>query len=448
MEAKAAELVRRLRDRGFDAYFAGGCVRDRVMGLEPADIDIATDAHPEQVMEIFERTLPIGARFGVVLVVSPPLQFEVSTFRSDEIYVNGRHPEHVTYSDARHDAFRRDFTLNGMFYDPLGQKILDYVGGQPDIERRLIRSIGDPRRRFEEDKLRLMRGVRFAARFGYRIEEETWEATREMAPEILQVSPERIREELMKILLHPSRRTGLLLLRDSGLLRAILPEVCAMEGIEQPPEFHPEGDVWEHTLLMLEGAEEPSHALALAILLHDVGKPLTFSRSDRIRFHSHSRVGLDVARDILGRLRFPNATRERVLHMIRDHMRFMDVQRMKESTLKKFLRTEDFEDHLELHRLDCLASHGDLSNYHYCKEKLAQFKATEEQEPLHPPRILSGHDLIALGYEPSPLFKRILDAVEDAQLEGRVKTRTEALAFVQAQFPLEGGGKGAVDNGP
>jgi poly(A) polymerase len=438
----AIKIVKTLRQAGFKAYFAGGCVRDQVMGREPQDYDVATDARPEAVIRLFPMTIPVGMSFGVVIVLEGPYPFEVATFRSDGQYLDGRHPVEVHFSSEEEDAKRRDFTINGMFYDPISRRIVDYVGGQEDIKARLIRCIGNPQERFSEDKLRLMRAVRFATQFDYKIEERTYQALLALADQITVVSAERIRDELSKILTGPRPAQGLRLLHQTGLLKAILPEVTAMEGVQQPPEFHPEGDVWIHTLLMLEKmVPASSFDFALSVLLHDVGKPPTFSPpkasasggKDRIRFDNHCQVGAEMAEQICTRLRLSRKQTEKVVELVREHLRFKDVRLMRESKLKRFLRGEHFLDHLELHRLDCLASHGDLSNWEFCKQKLEEIGPEE----MRPERLVTGHDLIQMGYVPGPLFSEILTAVEDAQLEGRVKDREAALELIQKQFPLD-----------
>lgn len=437
LREKAVEVVQVLRKAGFRAYWAGGCVRDLVMGHEPQDFDIATDARPEQVMKLFPKTVPVGVSFGVVKVLADESEFEVATFRSDGRYLDGRHPVEVHYSGDREDAARRDFTINGMFYDPVKKEIIDYVDGQRDIKAGLIRAIGNPRERFEEDKLRLMRAVRFASRFNYGIEPQTYEAIKERAGEIVQISAERIRDELKKMLTGPNPSGSLSLLLEIGLVKPILPEVTAMAGVEQPKEFHPEGDVLTHTLLLLKNINRPSFELALAALLHDIGKPSTFtppkSDHDRIRFDNHCEVGARLAESICGRLRLSNEQTELVVELVRDHLRFKDVQQMRESTLKRFLRRPGFPEHLELHRLDCLASHGDLTLWEFCNKKLAEIGPEE----MRPERLLTGDDLIRTGYSPGPLFSKILTLLEDAQLEGRIKSREEALEWVRREFPLK-----------
>jgi len=430
MAEKAIEIVKILREGGFRAYWAGGSVRDLVMGHKPQDYDVATDARPEQVMKLFSKTVPVGVSFGVVKVIEDGFEFEVTTFRSDGRYIDGRHPAEVHYSDDREDAARRDFTINGMFYDPLKKEIIDYVEGRRDIAAGVIRAIGDPHERFEEDKLRLMRAVRFAARFGYVIEPKTEAALRDLAGQIHQISAERIRDELKKMLTGPNPSDSISLLIQTGLMKTILPEVLAMAGVEQPKEFHPEGDVLTHTMLLLRNLDLPSFELALAALLHDIGKPPTFSIRGRIRFDNHCEVGARMTEAICGRLRLSNEQTERVADLVRDHLRFKDVQQMRESTLKRFLRQPFFSDHLELHRLDCLASHGDLTNWEFCKKKLAELGPEE----IRPKRLLTGDDLITMGYPPGPLFSKILTLLEDAQLEGSIKNRDEAIAWLRREF--------------
>jgi poly(A) polymerase len=402
-----------------------------VMGNPPHDIDIATSAHPDQVMALFDKVIPVGIKYGVVLVLLDGKSYEVTTFRTDERYVDGRHPESVRFATAEEDARRRDFTINGLFYDPIGDQVVDYVGGLEDIKNKIVRTIGDPYERFAEDKLRLMRAIRFACRLEFSIEAATFSAIKELAPQISQVSQERIRDELVKIITGPHPGRGLRLLQESGLMRHILPEVHAMAGVAQPPEFHPEGDVFVHTCLALDLLESPSPVLAMGTLLHDVGKPPTFTVKERIRFDNHVEVGARIAEDICRRLRFSNDETEQIVDLVRDHLRFMHVRQMRQSTLKRFLRKPNFLDHLELHRADCLACHGNLENWRFCRQKLEELK----DEEIAPPRVLTGDDLIALGYKPGPLFKEILSAVEDAQLEGKVKTREEAIQLVTQTFP-------------
>ena len=437
----ALSVLERIRDEGHSAYFVGGCVRDLLLGVAPQDYDIATSARPADIISLFPETLAVGAQFGVVLVlVRPngtrdvaPVQVEVATYRSDVGYSDGRHPDAVRYSDtAEEDVQRRDFTINGLLLDPLTNEVIDYVGGRSDLERKIIRTIGDPRARFREDKLRMMRAVRFAARLGYEIEPQTTNAIRELARDIHQVSRERIRDELDKMLTEGQARQCFELLDATGLLTEILAEISAMKGVQQPPEYHPEGDVWTHTLLLLEGLEKGcSKSLAWGVLLHDVGKPPTFRVApDRIRFDAHAEVGTRMAEEICRRLRFSNETTHQVAALVGNHMRFGDAKKMKESTLKRFMRLPHFEEHLELHRLDCTGSHRDLSLYNFIRERLA---STPEEE-MRPTPLITGKDLIQHGWKPGPKFRAMLQAVEDAQLEGTLHTREEAISFVETNF--------------
>jgi len=458
LQQHASRIVHTLRERGHQAYFAGGCVRDLLLGREPADYDVATDATPRQVMQIFPQTYAVGEQFGVVLVPfeaettkgtkehegeEPKTQrrrkaVEVATFRSDIGYSDGRHPDEVRFTkDPREDAERRDFTINGMMLDPATNEILDFVGGSGDLAAGAIRAIGDAERRFAEDKLRMLRGVRFAARFDYVIEPATLAAIQKLASKIQQVSFERVREELTKMLTEGHARRAFELLDLSGLLREVLPEIAAMKGVEQPPQFHPEGDVFIHTLLLLDKLRPDASGtipttLAWGALLHDVGKPPTFRVApDRIRFDGHVDVGGKMAAEILRRLRFSNYETQQILALVANHMRFADVQRMKQSTLKKFLRMSAFDEHLELHRIDCLSSHGHLDLYEYSREQLQSMPPEE----IRPKPLISGRDLMAAGYQPGPLFKEILTAVEDAQLEGRLASPDAAMEYVRREFP-------------
>jgi poly(A) polymerase len=436
---QAVQVVRTLRAQGHQAYLVGGCVRDLLLGREPADYDVATDATPAQVMQIFPRTWAVGAQFGVVLVPveessGGPKPVEVATFRSDGLYADGRHPNEVRYTTRpEEDVQRRDFTINGLLLDPLDHdRVLDFVGGRQDLEAGIVRTIGDPQQRFQEDRLRLLRAVRFAARFGYTIEPGTFAAIRELAPLLDSVSRERIRDELTKMLTEGRARSAFELLDRAGLLHELLPEVERMKGVQQPPEFHPEGDVWIHTLGLLEmlppGA---SPTLAWGALLHDVGKPPAFRVApDRIRFDGHVEVGEAIARDLCRRLRMSNDDTEQILALIANHMRFADAIHMKQSTLRRFMRLPRFAEHLELHRMDCLASHGNLAAWRYVRE---QYACTPEEQ-IRPAPLLTGHDLIALGMHPGPAFRDILSAVEDAQLEGRLETKEQALELVR-QIP-------------
>ncbi len=429
MRDEAISIVRRLREAGHTAYFAGGCVRDMVRGVEPHDYDIATSATPDDVQRLFAKTVPVGAQFGVVLVLEGEHQFEVATFRSDEVYLDGRRPTGVKFSSPEQDARRRDFTVNGLFYDPLTGDIIDFVSGRADIERKIVRCIGDARQRFTEDKLRLLRCVRFASSLGYDIEPATFAAVRELAGQINAVSAERIRDELMKILTRPNAGRGLEMLDATELLPEMLPEIAAMKGVEQPAEFHPEGDVFTHTRLMLDALPvNPSHVLVLAVLLHDVGKPPTFARApDRIRFNEHDRIGAEMTAQILQRLRFPNDTIAKVVLCVAEHMRFQFVKEMRPAKLKRILARETFPDELELHRIDCASSHRNQENYEFLKTKVAELP----REVLKPAPLLTGHDLLALGLTPGPLVGQILREAEEAQLEERLRSREEALAFAR-----------------
>lgn len=436
MDAKreaATEIVRRLRARGFAAYLVGGCVRDMLMGRPPKDYDIATAATPAQVLELFPDALTVGAQFGVVIVPDAAGNVEVATFRTDGAYADGRHPGEVRYTQTpQEDVQRRDFTINGLLYDPLSEQVLDYVGGQADLHSRRLRTIGDPFERFGEDRLRMLRAVRFTARFGFKLEPAALEAIRQLAPQIHSVSAERVRDEIVKILTEGPARTGFELLDQAGLLAEVLPEIKRLQGVEQPPEFHPEGDVWIHTLMMLEGLRQPTPTLALGVLLHDVGKPPTFTIRERIRFDNHVEVGAKMAEEICLRLRLSTRDSERVVELVRHHLRFKDFPQMKRSTQLRFIRMEGFEEHLELHRLDCLSSHRDLTNYEMARRLLEQ----TPREEIKPVPLLRGGDLIAQGYTPGPRFKTILQAVEDAQLDGRIHDRSEALRLVNQQFPI------------
>jgi poly(A) polymerase len=432
----AAKICRKLRESGHQAYLVGGCVRDLELGREPEDFDVSTDAHPERVQELFPESLAIGAQFGVILVVEDGAQVEVATFRSDVGYSDGRHPDSVVFSpSAREDVTRRDFTINGLLMDPLTAEVFDYVGGRADIRDKIICAIGDPEARFREDKLRMVRAVRFAARFGFAIEPATLAAIKKLAPEIHAVSAERLRDELTKILTEGAARRGFELLDDTGLLREILPEIARMKGVEQPPQFHPEGDVWIHTRMMLEmlpaGA---SPTLAWGVLLHDVGKPPTFAPATgpgtRIRFDGHVEVGTTMSEAIARRLRFTNDETEQVAALVANHLRFKDVPQMRPSTLKRFVRLPNFDEHLELHRMDCLSSHRQLDSYNFVQKFLAE----TPPEEVRPARLITGEDLKALGLQPGPAYKEILRNIEDAQLEGRISSREDALELVRVEY--------------
>jgi poly(A) polymerase len=431
-EALAHAVVAKLRGAGHQAYLVGGCVRDLLLGVKPKDFDISTDARPDRIMDLFPKSGRVGALFGVVLVRDVFDQVEVATFRSDHEYEDGRHPEVVRFeSDPRQDVLRRDFTINGLMMDPVTGEVLDFVGGREDLKQRVVRAIGDPETRFREDHLRLLRAVRFAARLRFEVEAATFDAVRRNHGLILKVAAERVRDELVRILTEGGARRGFELLDATGMLADVLPEVAAMKGVEQPPQYHPEGDVWKHTLLLLEQLDRPNATLALGALLHDVGKPPTFRVADRIRFDGHVEEGVRLAHGILHRLRFSREEMEQVEALIANHMRFKDLQRMKDSTLKRFLRTPYFEEHLELHRLDVSSSNRNLESYDLAKRKLEEYP----EEHLKPEPLVTGADLIGAGYEPGPVFSRILEAVEDAQLEGRIHTAGEAMALVRELFP-------------
>jgi len=478
----AISIIRTLREHGHQAYLVGGCVRDLLLGRAPADYDVATDATPDQVMRIFPETYAVGAEFGVVLVpvpeserglvpqekekqvppraecLSPPsiglgrndnaleespllghshkLCVEVATFRRDVGYSDGRHPDEVQFSrDPREDVQRRDFTINGLLLDPEKNEVLDFVGGQQDLKAGVIRAIGDPALRFTEDKLRMLRAVRFAARFEYTIDAATFLAIRKLAPQISQVSRERVRDELTRMLTEGHAKRAFELLDESGLLREVLPEISAMHGVEQSPEFHPEGDVFVHTLLLLEKLPHPCPAaLAWGALLHDVGKPPTFRQApDRIRFDEHASVGAKMAEEICRRLRFSNDDTEQIVALVANHMKFQHVQQMKDSTFKRFIRMPRFDEHLDLHRIDCESSHRSLRLYDYTRQRIAELPP----ESVRPAPLVTGDDLIAAGYTAGPRFKEILSAVEDGQLEGRLHSREDAMEYVQREFPLQ-----------
>lgn len=434
----AAHIVRRLQEAGFEACFVGGCVRDLILGGTPEDYDIVTSARPEEVQRLFARTVPVGEKFGVCLVVEGGKPYEVATFRTEGGYADGRRPGCVSFATAEQDVLRRDFTINGLLMDPEG-RISDHVGGRSDLEARIVRAIGDPRERFAEDHLRMLRAIRFAATLGFSIDQPTFAAIRERATAISRISAERIREELCRILTGGGARRGLELLSESGLLGEVLPEVMALQGVEQPPQFHPEGDVWEHTLRMLALLRPGSDLrLAWAVLLHDVGKALTRSVDEAgVHFYGHVERGAPLAEAVLRRLRFSREEMETILSLVGGHMLFMNVRQMRPNRLKRLLRQPHFDLHLELHRLDCLGSHGMLDHHAFCREKLAEYPPEE----LRPPRLLTGEDLIAMGFAPGPLFREILGAVEDAQLGGVIADAAAARDFVLRSFPTSDTGK-------
>jgi poly(A) polymerase len=455
--AAALHIVQTLRSSGYDAYLAGGCVRDLLLSREPLDYDVATSATPDVVLDMFPRTFAVGAHFGVVLVasdigseceegsVAERCVTEVATFRSDGVYSDGRHPDEVRYTKTAHeDVQRRDFTINGLLLDPMKlvdshrhtsavrEAVLDYVDGLDDLDARVIRAIGDPLRRFEEDQLRLLRAVRFAARFNFTLDPQTAAAIRALAGRIHAVSRERVRDELSKMLTEGKARRAFELLDQTDLLVQVLPEISRMKGIAQPPQFHPEGDVWIHTLMLLEQLEPGcSVMLAWGALLHDVGKPPTFRVApDRIRFDGHVEVGVAIGADICRRFRFSNDETRQILSLIENHMRFADAPRMRASTLKRFFRLNNFPEHLALHRMDCLAAHANLDIYNFVRDNYAAMP----EDTVRPRPLLTGNELIAAGYTPGPQFKSMLQAVEDAQLEGAIATAGEALALVRERF--------------
>jgi poly(A) polymerase len=425
----AREILARLHAQNHSAYWVGGCVRDLLMGRPVKDYDVATSAHPDEILRLFPGAEFIGAAFGVVLVKHDRIAVEVATYRSERQYRDGRRPEEVRYeTDPRLDASRRDFTVNALFHNPFTNETLDFFGGQADLAAKLIRAVGDPHERFAEDHLRLLRAIRFAARFGFTMESATWRAIQAHAESIARISAERIREELNRILTEGGASRGLRLLDEAGLLAVLLPEVKKLQGVEQPPEFHPEGDVWTHTLLMLDLLHPPLEpVLAWGVLLHDIGKPVTQTRTDRIRFHGHVEAGLRIAQPMLSRLKFSLDDAGQILALIEHHMRFRELPRMRPSTVKRFLRLPRFDQHLELHRVDCLSSHGGLDNYDFAQDRLLEFSAEE----ISPPPLVRGGDVMALGVAPGPRIRQLLHAVEEAQLDGSLKTRDEALEFLR-----------------
>ena len=431
-KAAAVEIIGKLQEEGHIAYLAGGCVRDMLRGEIPKDYDIATSALPEQITSIFSKTREVGVHFGVVIVIKDNQAFDVATFRNDGSYNNGRHPEDVTFSTPEEDTARRDFTINGIFFDPISQKHIDFVNGRSDIEKKVVRAIGDPDLRFQEDHLRLLRAVRFAARFNYEIEEKTWKSIKLNASEISKISKERVRDELTKILLNENRVLGFDLLVDSGLMVHIIPEILQLRGCEQPPQFHPEGDVFVHTRLMLSLLKDnPSIELVLSVLLHDIGKPATYSfdkAADRIRFNGHDKLGAEMSNQILRDLKFSNSIIEDVVQMVANHMTFKDVQKMRQSKLKRFMSRSTFSDEKELHRVDCLGSWGGLDNYDFLNEKMIEFA----NEPIIPAPLLTGKDLIEFGWTPGPNLGETLNSVQDLQLEGTLNSKEEALEWIKA----------------
>lgn len=433
MAHAALAVIRELHAAGHQALLAGGCVRDLLLGRTPHDFDVATSARPQTVQALFPRTVAVGAQFGVILVLEKGQEIQVATFREDGAYRDGRRPESVTFTDAAGDASRRDFTINGLFFDPVAGAVLDFVGGQKDLQQGLLRAIGEPEERFREDRLRLLRAVRFAATLNFSIDPMTWQGMLELATELPGVSAERIREELNKTFLCEGRLRGFDLLDACGLLRIVLPEIEALKGCEQPPEFHPEGDVFVHTRLMLSLLPNVvSLPLVWGVLLHDIGKPATAQKDEngRWRFNGHERVSAEMAESLLLRLRFSNQEIHDIVELVRYHMAFKDVQNMRPAKLKRFLARPTFADEMELHRVDCLGSHGMCDNYDFLRAKQEEFS----REPLIPAPLITGRDLIALGMRPGPLFKEILEQVQTLQLEGALANRENALAWVKTTF--------------
>ena len=424
----AIHVVQKLVSAGHQALLAGGCVRDALLNKEPKDYDVATSARPEQVTRLFPGAHTVGAHFGVVIVKRGEHHIEVATFRKDGTYSDGRHPDSVEFSGAEEDAQRRDFTVNGLFEDPLKGEIIDYVGGRTDLQAKVLRAIGDPEARFMEDQLRLMRAVRFATVLGFEIEPHTWAAVCKLSPRLGSVSIERLRDEFTKIMLHPNRVRGFDLMVESGLMKELLPEILVLQGCEQPPQFHPEGDVYVHTRLMLSLLPaEVSLSLVLSVLFHDIAKPATqtVDENGRIRFNGHDQLGAMMTADILKRLKYPNHVIEPAVEAVANHMIFKDVPKMRVSRLKRFMARPGFEDEMELHRVDCLGCHGFLDNYKLLREKQVEFAS----EPLIPPPLINGRDLMSHGIQAGPSLGKLLLAVQNLQLEGRLTTREEALAW-------------------
>jgi poly(A) polymerase len=428
-------VVQRLRQEGFEAYFAGGCVRDMLLDKAPQDYDITTSAHPEDVRRLFAETVPVGAQFGVILVLVEGQPFAVASFRHDGPYLDGRRPSEVRYGSLEEDVRRRDFTINGMVYDPIADRVIDLVEGGQDLARRRIRAIGDPERRFEEDRLRMLRAVRFAASLNFAIEDSTFAAIRHFAPKIIDIAWERIGDEITRILTEGGARRGFELLDESGLLKVLLPEIEALKGTWQSPDYHPEGDVFKHTMLLLSHLQAPSESLAYGCLLHDVAKPLCFRQDgDRVTFYGHTDKGAVMAENILKRLKRGRAVWERVSYLVHNHLRHVQAPDMRQSTLKRFLREEGIEELLELARIDALSSNGDLRYYQFCKERLDQL----DEREIRPAPLVRGNDLIEMGFEPGPLFSEILNQVEDQQLGGELRSRDEALDWIKRNYSHRG----------
>jgi poly(A) polymerase len=431
---KAVAIVKRLREHGYESYFAGGCVRDMLLKKPPQDYDITTNAHPDEIVKIFPQTIPVGAQFGVMLVLVEDQPFEVATFRHDGPYLDGRRPSHVRYGSLREDILRRDFTINGMVYDPLQDQVIDWVEGEKDLKNKRIRAIGKPRERFEEDRLRMVRAIRFAASLDFSVDEGTFAAIRELASTIGVISWERIGDETTRILTEGGARKGFELLDETGLLKVLLPEIEAMKGVEQSPDHHPEGDVFIHTMRTLSYLDSPTETLAYGCLLHDVGKPVCVRReNERLTFYGHTERGAEMAEEILRRLKRSRATWERVAYLVRNHLRHLQAPNMRVSTLKRFLGEEGIDELLELTRIDALSANGDLQYYQFCKQKLTELK----KEEIHPKPLLRGKDLIAMGFSPGPIFHEILRQLEEAQLGGELSSRAEAIEWVNKHYGNE-----------
>ncbi len=445
MKSSAIHVIQTLAAAGHQALLAGGCVRDSLLGREAKDYDVATSARPEDVVKLFPGSMTVGAHFGVVVVPRDGHNIEVATFRRDSGYTDGRRPNSVTFTTAEEDAQRRDFTINGLFLDPLKDEVLDFVGGRADLEAKIIRAIGDPQQRFAEDHLRLLRAVRFATVLGFDIEPATWAAICELAPNIASISAERVRDELSKTLIHPSRLTGFDLLVSSGLIGVIVPEILTLQGCEQPPQFHPEGDVFIHTRLMLSLLPaDASLLVVLSVLFHDIAKPATqtVDETGRIRFNGHDKLGAEMTDAILRRLKFPNHVIEPVVESVANHMTFINVPKMRTAKLKRFMARPGFEDEMQLHRADCLGSHGGLDNFEFVREKQREFAS----EPLIPPRLVTGAELIKLGWKSGPALGSVLNAIQNHQLEGALQSREEALEWLQKNAPVPGEFRGEIES--
>lgn len=432
MTGPARDVCTQLKEAGHEVLFAGGYVRDCLLGVPSKDIDIATSATPDEVEKLFPKSIPVGAAFGVQIVLHEGFHFEVATFRDDGDYADGRRPTHVTFVDAEQDALRRDFTVNALFQDPFTNEVIDYVNGEADLKAGIIRAVGDPHLRFDEDHLRLLRAVRFAAQLDFTIEAETLKGIRSHAKSLALISPERIRNELEHILTQPRASSAIRQMLDTGLLEVVLPELVQTVGCEQPPEFHPEGDVFTHTMLLLDHLDStPTFTLAMGALLHDIGKPSTQTFEDRIRFNHHEKEGTEMTDAICQRLNLSNEERKQITWLVSQHMRISAMPEMKESKRKRLVREAGFEELLELMRVDSLASHGDMSTYEWIKV----YSDNLEPDAIRPDALVTGDDLITLGYPPGPLFKEILQNIEDAQLEDTLSNREEALTFIKVHWP-------------